>query len=162
MSDYPSLSSTTTKWGFRSGKNGEHLADILRILLRCEVESEGISSFLSELASRVEINGDICSLAEVKVRQNRKTRKAVDKGRLGPWINGAKGELDGSQRGLESTAAYLNHVRASAEAFYAFLAEAQKNQSDRKHRIGICKDRVTSLRSRIQQLRKGIEAWDEV
>ena len=161
MSDYPSLSSTTRRWGSRSDKNKEHLLDVLQTLLRCEVESEGISSFLLRFASRVETGGDICSLAEERMKQNRKTRKSIDKSRLNPWINEAKSKLDESQRGLESTAAFLDHEEASALAFSELLAGALINQTDRNRRIGIFRDRITSLESRIKFLHEKVEAWDE-
>jgi hypothetical protein len=161
MSDYPSLSSTTKKWESRSEKNRKHLADVLQTLLQCEVDGGSISAFLSALASRVDKDGDIYSLAGGRMKQNRKKRRTVDKGRLDPWKNRAKGELDESQRGLKSTAAYLEHGKVSAAAFSAFLAEAQKNQLDRHHRVGVCKERVTSLKETIRRLQEGIEAWDE-
>jgi hypothetical protein len=161
MSDYPSLSSTTKKWDFRSEKNREHLENIFQLLLQCEVKGEGVSSFLSGLASRVDRNGDICSLAEQRMVQCRKNRRSVDKGKLNPWLNGAKGKLNESQSGLVPTAEYLGHREETVTAFHAFFAKVEENQAERIRRIEMCKRRIVSLKSTIRQIQEGIEAWDE-
>ncbi|MDA0568600.1 MAG: hypothetical protein O3A35_02560 [Bacteroidetes bacterium] len=161
MSDYPSLSRTTKKWDSRSEKNRERLENLFQLLLQCEVKGEGVSSFFFGLAVRVDRKGDICSLAKERMGQSRKNRRSVDKGKLDPWLNVAKGKLNESQRDLKSTAAYLEHGEESVLTFSAFVVEAQKNRVECMRRIELCIEEVATLKSTIQQLQEGIEAWDE-
>lgn len=162
MSEYPSFSRTTEQWNTRSDMNRERLSEVLQALHQCEVMGKSISSFLSALASRVDRGGDICSLAEERMTHCRMKRRSVNKAILNPWMNEAKGKLDDSQRGLQSTSSYLDHRKGSSATFSAFLTGAQENQMERIRRIEMCEENVTSFESTIRQIQGKIEAWDEI